>query len=174
MTARLRAVGELAPAPETASATAASTVAFQVRKSLAENAPPVAAVERRAVAEVALEPATQRRERLREAHHVVELLAVAPRPPGVVVAILLAAGRVAARRLQVSVRIRADPDVLPRGRDRELGDPPQDLRIVDAIALLVDVAEPAPAAPAADPGAGAVGAAQANGHGWRSSRRGGL
>ncbi len=39
-TARLRAVGLVAPV-DTARATAASTVAFQVRKSLAVKSPPV-------------------------------------------------------------------------------------------------------------------------------------
>ena len=39
-----------------------------------------------------------------------------------VVAILLAATRVAARRLNVAARIRADPDVLVRGRNREARD----------------------------------------------------
>ena len=93
--------------------------------------------------------------------HVVELLRVAPRAPGVVVAVLLAPGGVDARRLQVPVRIRADPHVLPRRRDRRArAIRVEHLGLVDALAVGVEVAEAAPAAPAADPGTGAVGAAQ--------------
>ena len=58
---------------------------------------------------------------------------VAAGAPGVVVAVLLAPGRVRPRRLDVPVRVRADPDVLPRRRDRELGDPGQHLGLVDPL-----------------------------------------
>ena len=95
---------------------------------------------------------------------VRELLVVAARTPGIVVAVLLAPRGVRARRLQMPVGIRADPHVLPGGRDRQLGDPREDLRLVDLAAGVVLVAEAAAAPPAADPGPGAVGAAQAGRH----------
>src|SRR4029079_13606578 len=49
----------------------------------------------------------------------VELVAVAMRTPLRVIAVLLPAAGVAAGRLQVSFRIRTDPDVLPRRRNRK-------------------------------------------------------
>ena len=67
--------------------------------------------------EVGLHVLAQRRQRAGEARHVVELLGVAPGAPGLVVEVLLAAGGVDARRLQVAARVGADPDVLPGGRD---------------------------------------------------------
>jgi hypothetical protein len=116
------------------------------------------AVELRAVPEVPLDLPAQPRERLREADHVAELLQVAPLAPVVVVAVLLAPGGVRPRRLEVAAGVRADPDVLPRGRDRELGDAGERLRLVDPLPVVVDVREAAAAADAPDPGSGAVGA----------------
>jgi hypothetical protein len=135
---------------------------------------PISSSRTAAVAEVALHAAAQLGQAARELHHVLELLRVAPRAPGVVVAVLLAPGDIRARRLEMAVRVRADPDVLPRGRNRELGDPLQHLRIVDPLAPLVDVAEAASVPAAADAGPGAVDAAEAAGHDCRSSRRAGL
>jgi hypothetical protein len=114
--------------------------------------------------EVGGDPLAQRRQRPGEGDHLVELLLVAAPAPVVVVAVLLAARLVRADRLQVAVGVRADPDVVPRGRDHELGDALEHLGLVDAAAVLVDVEEAAPVAPPADAGAGAVGAAQ-TGHG---------
>jgi hypothetical protein len=79
-----------------------------------------------------------------------------------VVEVLPAARRVGARRLDVPARVRADPDVLPRRRDDELVDAPEDLVVLDPPAVGVEVLEAAPAAAARDAGAGAVGAAQAS------------
>jgi hypothetical protein len=69
-----------------------------------------------------------------------------------VVAVLLAPGVVDARRLEMASRVRADPHVLPRRRDRELADAREHLWIVD-LAPVVVVGEPAPALDAGDPGA---------------------
>ena len=110
--------------------------------------------------QVGLDLLAQPRQRAGEADHVVELLGVAPGAPRVVVAVLLAARGVDPRGLQVAVRVRADPDVLPGGRDAELADALEHLGLVDALAVVVEVREAAARAPAGDPGAGAVGAAE--------------
>ena len=55
--------------------------------------------------------------------HPLELQLVAPGAPVRVVEVLPAAGVVGADRLEVAVRERADPDVLPRGRDHQRLDP---------------------------------------------------
>src|SRR3954453_21862235 len=110
--------------------------------------------------EIRRHPLAQVRQRGREAHHVVEFLLVAPPPPVVVVAVLLAAGVIDAGRLEVPVRVRADPHVAPRGRDRQLADARERLGIADALVALV-VGKAAPPLDAGDPRTGAVGAAQA-------------
>ena len=79
--------------------------------------------------ELALHALAHQRQRAREVDHRVELLLVAPLAPPVVVAVLLAPAGVDAGRLDVAHRVRADPDVLPGGRDDELGDPRQDLGV---------------------------------------------
>jgi hypothetical protein len=90
-------------------------------------------------------------QRVGELDHVVELLLVAAPAPGVVVAVLLAAGVVEAGRLQVTAGIRTDPDVTPRRRDRQLADAGEVLRLVDEPAVGVVVREAAPALDAGDP-----------------------
>ena len=72
------------------------------------------------------------------------------------VEVLLAAGSVRAGGLKMAPRIAADPYVLPGGRNRELADPQQRLRIGDPVAPLVQVGEAAAALYAAQPGSGAV------------------
>ena len=59
-------------------------------------------------------------------------------PVAGVVAVLLAAPRVAAGRLEVAVRVRADPDVGPGRRDRERPDPVERLVVADPPSVGVD------------------------------------
>ena len=69
-------------------------------------------------------PFTQAREMTREVDHVVELLpVVALLAPRRVVEVLATSGRVRADGLQMAVRVLADPDVRPCGRDRKRLDP---------------------------------------------------
>ena len=67
-------------------------------------------------------PSPQPGQRFREIGHPLEFLPVAEEAPLRVIAILLAATRVAARRLDVATGIRADPDVVVRRRNREARD----------------------------------------------------
>ena len=104
--------------------------------------------------QVGLDLLAQPRQRLREARHLVELLGVPAGAPGVVVAVLLAPRGVDAGGLQVPVRIRTDPDVLPRRRDAELADAVDHLALGDALAgFAVVVREAAPRGAPGDPGA---------------------
>ena len=59
---------------------------------------------------------------LGEGQDPLVLLGVALDPPLVVVAVLPASGRVGAEGLDVPAGVRADPDVLPRRRDHQVGD----------------------------------------------------
>ena len=68
------------------------------------------------------------------------------------IAVLLAAARVASGRLQVAVRARADPDVLVRRRDRERADALQLGRVAHPLAVGADVGEVVADAEAADAG----------------------
>ena len=82
--------------------------------------------------------------------HAVELGGVAERAPVGVVAILLAALRIAPGRLQVALAVGADPDVGPGRRDGqplEAGDLPA---VLDRAALGVAIAEGAARAPTPD------------------------
>src|SRR5581483_10179596 len=69
-----------------------------------------------------------------------------------VVPVLLAPLRVAPGRLDVTVRVRGDPDVGPRGRDREALDPREGVRVVDLRAVAAVVGERPSGAPASDAG----------------------
>jgi hypothetical protein len=62
-----------------------------------------------------------------------------------VVEVLLAARRVDARGLDVPAVPGADPDVLPGRRDAEPADPLDDVGLLDRIAVLVEIGEPAAA-----------------------------
>jgi hypothetical protein len=95
----------------------------------------------------------QRRQVLGEVEHLVELLGVAPGAPVRVVEVLLATGRVDAGGLDVAAVPRADPDVLPGRRDAEAADARDDVGLVDRVALLVEVGEPAAPLDALEPGA---------------------
>ena len=70
-------------------------------------------------AQVALDALAQARQHLAELEHAAELGAVARLAVLRVVAVLLAAARVARRGLDVAVGIGADPHVGPRRRDGE-------------------------------------------------------
>src|SRR5690606_33626464 len=76
------------------------------------------AVERRPP-EVLLDAGAEAGERLAEGDHPGVLQPVPVGLPVGVVAVLLAAARVAAGGLEVAARVGADPHVLPRGRDHE-------------------------------------------------------
>jgi hypothetical protein len=65
----------------------------------------------------------QARQRSSEAEHPVMLGPVPLLAPKVVMPVLAAARRVGPHRLDVASRVRADPDVLPRGRDHQRLDP---------------------------------------------------
>src|SRR4051794_37074941 len=121
--------------------------------------------------EVALDAGPHAGQRAGEAQHVVELLLVAALAPGTVVQVLLAPAGVEARRLDVTARVRADPHVLPRRRDDEVVDAREDLGVVDALAVGVDVDEPAARAAAADARAAGVRAAQPDGRRARFALR---
>jgi hypothetical protein len=83
--------------------------------------------------------------------------------PTTVIEVLLAAGRVDAGRLKLSLRVEADPHIPPCGWDRELRDPRQHVWVIDASTTGIDVFEAATATAAADPRAGTVRSAQ-SGH----------
>src|SRR3954464_7934107 len=70
------------------------------------------------------------------------LVVVARAAPVRVIAILLAAARVAPRRRQVTARVRADPHVFIGRRNRELRDAGERARIADALAGRAHVMEP--------------------------------
>ena len=86
-------------------------------------------------AQVALDALAQRRQHLAELEHAAELGAVARLAVRRVVAVLLAAARVARRRLDVAVGVGADPDVGPRRRDGERVETLADLARDDALAV---------------------------------------
>jgi hypothetical protein len=69
--------------------------------------------------ELELDPSAQRRLRVTEPLHVVELDVIAFVTPLRVVAVLLAAASIDARSLQVSVGVRRDPHSHPRRWDRQ-------------------------------------------------------
>ena len=107
----------------------------------------------RCFAQIALRRRPGSRQRLGERDHAVELVLVAHLAPALVIAVLLAAARVAAGRLEVRVADRGDPYVGVGGRDRQ--------RLMRAISARSvsgcrrgDVAEARAPSDAADPRAG--------------------
>jgi len=93
-----------------------------------------------ATPQMRLDRAADGRENLRKKHHVFELGDVAHRAKIRVIAILLPPLRVAPGRLEMAVRLRADPDVRPGGRNRQRLDPRQMPRICQrrAVGTAVD------------------------------------
>jgi hypothetical protein len=103
-------------------------------------------------AEIRVDTLADGRQQAGERDHPVELRALAMLAVGGVVAVLLAAAGIAPGRLKVAPRVRADPYVRPRGRDRERADAGEDGRVADRGAVRGAIGE-APARPAAcDPG----------------------
>jgi hypothetical protein len=92
-------------------------------------------------------------QRGRHLQHPVELLLVALLLPLLVVEVLAAARGVGSDRLDVPVRVGADPHFLPRGRDDQVLDTLQRFRIRDWRAVRILVGDPAPAAHPANSGA---------------------
>jgi hypothetical protein len=72
---------------------------------------------------------------------MLELGAIPLLAPMRMVAILLAALRVAPGRLDVAARIGADPDVRPRGRDRQRADAVERRVLPDRLSVGVSVGE---------------------------------
>ena len=95
-----------------------------------------------------------------EVDQPVELGVVASCPPAHVVAVLLATPRVAAGRLEVAVRARADPHVGPRRRDGQAPDPLERVWIADEPTIGVAIGEAPPGPAARDPRSGVAGVAQ--------------
>src|SRR5688572_22998901 len=91
-----------------------------------------------------------------ELEHLLELAPVLLRPPRIVVEVLLAPGVVEAGRLDVPLRVGADPDFPPRRRDRELPDALERGLVGQPVPRLVLVAKAPPVLDAANPRAGAV------------------
>jgi hypothetical protein len=89
--------------------------------------------------QVALHPAADMRQRLGEGHHAREFVFVPLLPPLFVIAVLLAPACVAARRLDVAVVVRANPDLRPRRRDGQTLDSLQRLGIVHGPPAVVEV-----------------------------------
>src|SRR5262249_40594005 len=94
--------------------------------------------------EVAFDRCANLGQRRRERDHSAVFRLVANRAPARMVPILLSALCVTAGGLDVAVRERADPDVLPRGRDHEGPDPPERRRVVDSIPARGEVLEVLP------------------------------
>jgi hypothetical protein len=94
--------------------------------------------------QVLLDLLPDRRERLGEGGHAAVLRLVAHVAPPGVIAVLLPAARVAARRLQVSVGEGTNPDLGPGRRDRELANTLELTFVGDRLAVGHVVGEPVP------------------------------
>src|SRR5205085_8685793 len=103
-------------------------------------------------AQVALQPRAQPRQHLAEFQHAAELRAVARGAKVGVITVLLAAARIRAGRLDVSVGVGADPDIAPGRRYGEPVDACARLPVGDACAVRRVVRPAAADAPAADAG----------------------
>ena len=111
--------------------------------------------------QVARDPFAEPGERPAEVDHPAVLRLVPNLAPARVVAVLLAAPRVAAGGLDVAARARADPDVGPGRRDGERADPVQALLLADGLAFGRVIGEALPGSLAADPGRGVADVAKA-------------
>ncbi|MNE09113.1 hypothetical protein D3C80_1017810 [compost metagenome] len=81
--------------------------------------------------QVMLHPLAQARQLAGEVGQAVELVAGGVTRPVGMIAVLLAASRIAARGLDMAVRARTDPDVLPGGRNGEGADAVQRSCVAD-------------------------------------------
>src|SRR6185436_8387470 len=79
--------------------------------------------------QVLVDAATDARQRLGEGEHATVLGLVAYFAPAHVIAVLLAPARVAAGSLEVAIVARADPDLFPGGRNRQLADACKSFRV---------------------------------------------
>ncbi len=102
-----------------------------------------------------------RRQRVAELEHAFVLHFIARCAPFWVIAVLLAPARIAPRRLQVAVGLRADPDVLPRGRNHQALDARQCGLVLHRRAMRVQIAKAVLDGLAVDAGAAIVHVAQA-------------
>ena len=93
--------------------------------------------------EIVREPGAHLGEGAGEREQAIELRLVARGAPLRVVAVLLAAARVAAGRKDVSARVRADPHVRPGRRNRDRGDALPLLGVADRRAVRVPIRESA-------------------------------
>jgi hypothetical protein len=91
--------------------------------------------------EIAVDCRANRGQAARELRQAMELVLVALRAPILVIAILLAAAHVAARRLQMALVVRADPDVGPCGRYGETANASERRGVAHGAAARVDVPE---------------------------------
>jgi hypothetical protein len=82
---------------------------------------------------------------------------VANAAPAFVIPILLSAASVDARCLQVPICIAADPDLAICRRDRELANARECRRVVDALAIRLDVKKAGAGTPTRDAGFGVAG-----------------
>src|SRR6185503_21217947 len=90
------------------------------------------------------------RQGAREGAHPAVLGVVAHFAPARVIAVLLAAARIAAGRLEVAIAVRADPHLFPGRRNRERLDAREDLLVAHCAAARQAVAEAAVVARAGD------------------------
>ena len=100
--------------------------------------------------EVGVDAGAELRQRAAERGHAVVLVGVAGGAPVVVIAVLLAAARVAAHRLDVAAPARADPHVGPGRRDHQPADALQRGVVAHQVAVGIAIVEPAGRADAAD------------------------
>ena len=84
-------------------------------------------------------------------HHPVVLDGIANLAPAQVIAVLFAPPGVAPRRLQMAVRVGADPDIGPGRRHGQAFDPPDRIPVIDGAALAGAIHEALPGALPADP-----------------------
>jgi len=92
--------------------------------------------------------AANARQGVRELGEKLELVGISQLAPTRVVAVLLAALRVAPCRLQVAALVAADPDIRPCRRDGKRLDALDRLRVADACAVAIQVLEAFTAVPA--------------------------
>src|SRR5207253_10303820 len=90
---------------------------------------------------ITLDLCADRRQRLGKRSQATVLDVITHLSPARVVAVLLAAARVATRGLQVSASIGTDPDVRPGWRNGQRLEPHQHLGVGDALALAIEVLE---------------------------------
>src|SRR5258705_12823291 len=117
-------------------------------------------------------PRANRRQHRGKRLEAIELVAVAAGAPAGVIAVLLATARVATGRLQMTFRVRSDPDVLPGGRDRPRANALQVGRIAGGPAVRAGVAEPGSGRHSTDTGMIVSDVMEARKPGWGQGGKG--